>query len=194
MRRLLATYKQFLFGLAAGAGTMCCVVWMSSSATEPFQQIPYVIRNVDGNTLVKTPKFSVLYRGVNGPNAAGSMTVSGRNNGLSSLWNGGASSGYGASAEGIDSMTLYDESFGIATIFVAGQVMRISNSGSKLHVADTVFDMSQVAPFIVVDENKRARSVSGDSKEAIAFLNAVDTEYYTTAPAAMPDAKPAISH
>lgn len=166
MRKLLAKYKQFIVGVAVGATVVTGIVLLDSSDSEPFQTVPYVIRDVNGDTLFKTPKFTILYRGVGGVNSASSMTIAGKNRGISSWWNGGYISNWGGSDKGIDNIALYDDYQGIASFFVAGQFFRVTDNASQLRVANAVVPLNN-SPFVIVDKNHYARIANGSEAKAV---------------------------
>ena len=182
MRKFLAKYRQFIAGLTVGVSAVIGIEWFDSSGSEPYQDVPYVIRDVNGDTLLKTPKFVILYRGVGGVNEASSMTIAGKHSGISSLWSGSSGSGWSGSDKGIDTLSLYDDQQGIATFFVAGQVIRISKSASKLQVANSAFQLGSNAPFVVVERNKHARFAnSSEARKVLTSFTSSGLEYDSAA-------------
>jgi len=177
MRKLLAKYKQFIVGMAVGAAAVIGTTLLDSSGSEPFQTVPYIIRDVNGDTLFKTPKFTILYRGVSGVNATSSMTIAGKNRGISSLWNGGYNSNSGGSDKGIDYIALYDDYQGIASFFVAGQLFQITNNASQLRVTNSVVPLGN-SPFVIVEKNQHARIANGsEAKALLTSAGSSDLEY-----------------
>jgi hypothetical protein len=181
MRKLLSKYKQFIAGVAVGAAAIVGLFLLDASGSEPFQTVPYVIRDVKGDTLFKTPKFTILYRGVGGVNAGSSMTMAGKNRGISSLWTGGYVSNWGGSDKGIENIALYDDYQGIASFFVAGQLFQISNNASQLRVANSVVPLGN-SPFVIVEKDQRARIANGSEvKTLLASVDSNNLEYYSAA-------------
>ena len=182
MRKFLPKHKQFFVGLIIGSAVVVGIAVFNSSGSEPFRSASYIVRDINGDTLVKTPKFTVLYRGVGGVNVASSMTIAGKNSGISSVWNGGYFTNWSGSDKGIDCIALYDENEGIANFFVAGQLLRIKDNASQLQVANAVFPLDS-SPVIIVDKNHHARIANGS--EVKATLTSIDPdalEYGSSAP------------
>ena len=181
MRKFLAKYKQFFAGLAVGVASVVGVALLDSSGSQPYQSVPYIVRDVNGDTLFKTPKFTILYRGVGGVNSASNMTIAGKNSGISSLWAGGSGSGWTASDKGIDTLSLYDDYQGIATFFVAGQLFRITDNASQLRIVDSVVPLGN-SPFVIVEKNQHARIANGsEAKAVLTSIGSGDLEYNSAA-------------
>lgn len=70
-RNFLSKRKQFFCGLTAGLASAVGFALWQGSGGEPFENMPYVVREVKNDTLVHTPNFDILYRGVTGVNSAG---------------------------------------------------------------------------------------------------------------------------
>jgi hypothetical protein len=180
MKKLMAKYKQFLFGFTLGVLLPIGLAFWSASGNEPFQSVPYVIREIKNDTIVQTPKFCIIYRGVAGVNASGNMTISGTRGDFESPFSRGYGTSIGGTDIGITNINLYDSSQGIATMYVAGQLFRIMNSGTTLIANNISADMKSSRPVVVVEKDKHAHL--GSEADVKALTGPSEMEYGSTAP------------
>jgi len=165
----------FVFGVGTGAVIVFAILLLCMTSGTEFKTYLMKYGDHDGNGVVATSKFVVVFEGMKDIGAGAShVTLQGKDGIIPAFWR-GYSESWGAIGNQITDMNLYQPAFGRAILFFNKQTIMVEEEATILRVGSDTFALDEQL-VVVVDEEGVPRQVS--QAEAIKFVSSLP-EWFT---------------